>query len=161
MAEQGTGATYCPRHKDTPTGLHCGRCETPVCPQCMVHGPVGVRCPDCGKPPKLPQFEVSTPLVLRAIGASLFTGIVGGFVLLFVLGYGLLFDLIASAGLGFLVSEATGYAANRKRGPVLAIIAVVGIVAGQVPIIVLSGALHLLMVTAVAAIVAYFRLRQP
>ncbi len=161
MGEQEAGATYCARHKDTSSSLRCGRCETPVCPQCMIHGPVGVRCPDCGKPPKLPQFEVSTPLILRAVGASLVIGIAGGIVLLFVLGFGLFFYLIAAAGFGYLVSEATSYAAKRKRGPALAIIAAIATVVGHVPVIALTGLLHLLLGAVIAAFVAYVRLRQP
>ncbi|MYB48364.1 MAG: hypothetical protein F4X72_03690 [Dehalococcoidia bacterium] len=161
MAGQGTGATYCVQHKDTPTGLRCGRCETPVCPQCMVHGPVGVRCLDCGKPPKLPQFEVSTPLVLRAIGASLGLGIAGGVVFLVLYAFGLFFYLIAAAGFGYVVSEATSYAANRKRGPVLAIIAAIGAVLGHVPVIALTGLLHLILGAVIAGFIAYVRLKQP
>ena len=163
MGEHEAGATYCARHKDTPTSLRCGRCETPVCPQCMIHGPVGVRCPDCGRPPKLSQYEVSTPLILRAVGASLLVGIAGGGVLLllFLIGFGLFFYLIAAAGFGYVVSEATSYAANRKRGRTLAIIAVVATVVGHVPVIALTGLLHLLLGAAIAAFVAFVRLRQP
>jgi len=36
----------CPKH-DEETAVSCGRCETPVCPRCMVHTDVGVRCPGC------------------------------------------------------------------------------------------------------------------
>ncbi|MCY4455281.1 MAG: rhomboid family intramembrane serine protease, partial [Chloroflexi bacterium] len=32
---------YCERHPRTETELSCGRCETPICPQCMVHAPGG------------------------------------------------------------------------------------------------------------------------
>ena len=28
---------YCARHPDTETNLRCGRCDTLVCPQCLVH----------------------------------------------------------------------------------------------------------------------------
>ena len=161
MADQGTGSTFCAQHKDTPTNLRCGRCETPVCPQCMVHGPVGVRCPDCGRPPKFPQYEVSTALALRAVAASLVLGIAGGIVLLFLLGFGLFFYLIASAGFGYLISEVTSYAAKRKRGPTLAIIAAIGAVVGHVPVIALTGLLHLLLGAVIAAFIAYVRLRQP
>lgn len=162
MGEQEAGATYCERHKDTPTGLRCGRCETPVCPQCMVHGPVGVRCLDCGKPPKLPQFEVSTPLMLRAIGASLVIGLAGGFLLLFILGFGL-FYLLAAAGFGYALAEGTSYAANRKRGPKLATIAAIGAIVGHVPIILLLGVVTIFVPlgAVLAAVVAFVRLRQP
>ena len=162
MAERETGATYCVRHKDKPTGLRCGRCETPVCPQCMVHGPVGVRCPDCGKPPRLPQFEVSTLLALRAIGASLVIGLAGGFVLLFAISFGFLY-LIAAAAFGYALAEGTSYAANRKRGPKLATIAAIGAIVGHVPIIALLGVvtIFVLLGAVIAAVVAFVRLRQP
>ena len=39
----------CARHPSVETTLRCGRCETPICPRCLVHTPVGARCPDCGQ----------------------------------------------------------------------------------------------------------------
>lgn len=44
--------TYCARHQQVETMLRCGRCETPICPRCMVHSGVGIRCPDCAANPK-------------------------------------------------------------------------------------------------------------
>ena len=162
MAGQDTGETYCARHKDTPTNLRCGRCDTPVCPRCRIHGPVGIRCLDCGRPPQLPQYQVSTPLLLRAVGTSLGSGIAGGLILMFLPVYGI-FYLIAAAGFGFIVAEMTSYAANSKRGPKLAIIAIVGTVVGHVLIVALWGfvSLVLLLGAILAAVVAYVRLRQP
>lgn len=43
------GAYFCAKHKKEPTRVTCGRCETPVCTRCAVHGPVGVRCRACAK----------------------------------------------------------------------------------------------------------------
>jgi hypothetical protein len=43
------GAWYCFRHKKEVTRVRCGRCETPICPRCMVFSPAGVRCKDCAK----------------------------------------------------------------------------------------------------------------
>lgn len=37
----------CAKH-DEETEVSCGRCSTPVCPRCMVHTDVGVRCKNCG-----------------------------------------------------------------------------------------------------------------
>ena len=90
-------------------------------------------------------------------------GIAGGIVLLFLAlsGFGLFFYLIASAGFGYVVSEATSYAANRKRGPVLAVIAAIGAVVGHVPVIALTGLLHLILGAVIAGFIAYVRLRQP
>ena len=157
--------TYCAKHKKTPTNVRCGRCDTPVCPQCLVFAPVGVRCSDCGKPTKLPQYQVSLPILLRALAASLAAGAAGGVILSFVLTFptGGLFYLIAAAGVGYLVSEATSFAAQRKRGPVLGSIAAFGAVAGHAPIIFLVGELlfTILLGTAIAAFVAFLRLRYP
>ncbi len=43
---------YCARHPQIETGLRCGRCDTPICPRCMIHGAVGIRCPDCAANPQ-------------------------------------------------------------------------------------------------------------
>ena len=160
--------TYCAKHKKTPTNVRCGRCDTPVCPQCLVFAPVGVRCSDCGKPPKLPQHQIPLPILLRALAASLAAGAAGGVLLSFVLAYlGDLFYLIAAAGVGYLVSEATSFAAQRKRGPILGSAAAFGAVAGHatiiVPIIFLVGGIPfiILLGTAIAAFVAFLRLRYP
>ena len=45
-------ATYCARHPSVETMLRCGRCDTPICPRCMVHSGVGIRCPDCAANPR-------------------------------------------------------------------------------------------------------------
>ena len=36
----------CPRD-GTPTRLRCAECQAPICPDCFVRTPVGLRCPDC------------------------------------------------------------------------------------------------------------------
>jgi membrane associated rhomboid family serine protease len=41
----------CYRHPRTETAVTCSDCERPICPECMVFGPVGIRCPECaGRP---------------------------------------------------------------------------------------------------------------
>ena len=42
MAETVT----CYRHPDRETGVSCSECGRGICPDCMVFGPVGIRCPD-------------------------------------------------------------------------------------------------------------------
>ena len=39
--------TACYRHKNIETAVSCSDCGKPICPDCMVFGPVGIRCPDC------------------------------------------------------------------------------------------------------------------
>lgn len=41
------GAFYCARHKTVSTRVRCSRCETPICPKCMVPGAVGYVCRSC------------------------------------------------------------------------------------------------------------------
>src|SRR5215472_4877017 len=43
------GAWYCARHNKEITRVRCGRCETPICTRCAVHGPAGVRCRACAR----------------------------------------------------------------------------------------------------------------
>ena len=36
----------CYRHPDRETGVSCSECGRGICPDCMVFGPVGIRCPE-------------------------------------------------------------------------------------------------------------------
>lgn len=38
---------YCYRHPSEQTGVHCTRCNRPICPDCMIAAPVGYQCPEC------------------------------------------------------------------------------------------------------------------
>ncbi len=42
-----SAAPVCARHPDRETWVKCGRCNKPLCPDCVMHGPVGVRCREC------------------------------------------------------------------------------------------------------------------
>jgi len=37
---------YCYRHPNRETGVSCSECGRPICPDCMVYAPVGIRCPE-------------------------------------------------------------------------------------------------------------------
>jgi membrane associated rhomboid family serine protease len=39
----------CYRHPTRETGVSCSSCGRPICPDCMVTTPVGMRCPDCAR----------------------------------------------------------------------------------------------------------------
>ena len=113
-----TDTTYCQRHPDVETSLSCGRCGTSVCPQCMHHAPVGIRCPDCARVRPVPTYDVSGVFVARAIGAGAALGVGGGIVVSVVI---FLFPMpilwwVLIGGLGYGVGEGISVAANRKRG---------------------------------------------
>lgn len=120
--------TYCARHPNVETGLRCGRCETPICPKCMVMTDVGARCPDCAPRRKLPQFELSPLFVLRGLGAGLTAGAAlgagWGLTVPFFFGF---FSIFIGIGLGYGVAEPISLATNRKSGPVLQGIAAAGV----------------------------------
>ena len=125
--------TYCARHPKTATNLRCSRCDALVCPGCMVHSAVGIRCPDCGKATTMPIYDVSTPLLVRAILASLLLGVGGGLVFALLVRPELLFRIAsplmyvaAMAGFGYLVAEGVSRAANKKRGRTLQYVAAGG-----------------------------------
>lgn len=46
-AEGGHQLPGCYRHPERETGIACGRCGRPICPECMVSASVGFQCPEC------------------------------------------------------------------------------------------------------------------
>ncbi len=130
MSTNETLTSKCARHPDVETNLRCGKCGTPICPKCLVQTPVGSRCPDCAGLHKLPTYRVSGSYYLRAAGAALVTAVVTGllwgifnnFVAFFYL------NLLLAGGVGYIIAEAIGFSANRKRGQWLAAIGGAGVV---------------------------------
>ena len=106
--------------------LACGKCGTLVCPKCLVHSYVGVRCPDCAGLRKLPTFDVSYRDIVKASGVGVGIGVVLG--LLFSFFSFVLFRIpflpwFALIGIGYAVGEGISLSVNRKRGRVLGVIA--------------------------------------
>ena len=125
--------TYCAEHSETPTSLRCSRCDKPVCPECMVQAPVGIRCQEHGRPTKLPTYDVPTGFIVRGVAAAVGIGVLGGFILGLVgfftpLLYSFYVFALAMGGLGYLVGEGISRATNKKRGQPLIVAAVVGVV---------------------------------
>jgi len=119
----------CARHASVETELACGKCETPICPRCLVYTPVGARCPTCANVRKLPQYQIPAPYLARGFGAGVGAGGALGLVWGAVLPFSpfLLLALLLGLGLGYGVGEAVSFATNRKSGPPLQAAAVLGV----------------------------------
>ena len=120
---------FCARHPSVETVLRCGRCETPICPKCVVFTDVGARCPNCAPMRKLPQLEISPIWIARGVAAAVATGLVAGglwgLLLPHVVG---LIVILAGAGVGYVVGESVAVSTNRKSGRVLQVVAGAGAV---------------------------------
>lgn len=117
---------------------------------------------------RLPTYQLGTVFVLRGLGAALAVGAATGALwgLLFPVHVGVFIGLFLGLGLGYAVGESMSLATNRKRGPVLQSMAVVGVlVAYAVRNLVEAAAIFQAddilgyVVVAVAAFIAIGRLR--
>jgi len=158
----------CARHPKVETGLSCGRCETPICPTCMVMTDVGARCPDCAPRKRLPQFEVGPVYLARGGAAATAAGAALGIVwwLLLPGDYGFFIGIFVGVGLGYGVGEAVSLATNRKFGPALQVAAALGVLLAYlvrnlfwVSEVLPSDDLYGYIVVVIAMIVAVGRLR--
>jgi len=118
----------CPVHPDVETELRCSKCETLICPRCMVQTPVGARCRSCANL-RRPVLYATTPLTLAraaaaAIGVALVVGLFWAFLLPTALNAFGFFVFFPAAGFGWLTATAIGRATDRHRGPQLQAIAV-------------------------------------
>ena len=122
MVLEGMAETnYCPNHPRTETNLRCGRCDDLVCPQCMVHTPVGVRCKECANVKRIPTFDVSGSYLTRAIIAGVAIAVVGGVLFVVLVNLDLFvrvrfLSTVAIVGIGYAIGEGISLSVNRRRG---------------------------------------------
>lgn len=122
----GATVVACARDPEVQTALRCSRCNTPICPKCLIQTPVGARCRDCARLAKSPVYTVKGQYLARAIGAAAIGGLVMGLIWGFAsravpgLAFGGIFvSLILGAALGFGFTRIMELSVNRKRGPVI------------------------------------------
>ena len=129
LEERPDDVVFCARHPRVETVLRCGRCDTPICPRCLVQTPVGARCRDCANVRTLPTFNITPVFFARAQTAALVSGLVVGAIWAFLIpGFlGLFAVIFIGLGIGWAVSESISLATNRKRGLGLQISAVMGV----------------------------------
>lgn len=123
---------YCTWHPDRETRLRCNRCSRPMCPECAVRHPVGLRCKECIKETRSPIYnvEVRDYLIAGLVGVLLAT--IAGLIMPFVTGFGFFGFILAfligpSVGAG--IADLMGRVV-RKRGRGLGILAAACLVLG-------------------------------
>lgn len=154
----------CPRDPAVETALRCSRCETPICPKCLVQSPVGARCKDCARVVRSPVYTLGAGHVLRAALAALIGGLAMGVIwVLVLLPFTVSFlSIFIGAGLGYAFTRLMDFATGRKRGPVVVGCAVAGIFIAwgmQVIFIDLRFALYGLVAAGLGVYFAYQNLR--
>ncbi|HEX5938904.1 MAG TPA: hypothetical protein VFZ12_00940 [Dehalococcoidia bacterium] len=122
--------TYCARHPEIETELRCSRCETLICPRCLIQTAVGARCKDCAAVRKNPIYTVTPAQYALMIPVSVLGGALVGVAWAFIqpgqlfLGF---FSLFVAAGVGWLMAKAVERAASYRRGLVVQAFAIAGI----------------------------------
>ena len=115
-----TDEVRCSYHPNTLTRLRCSRCGKPICPQCAVRTPVGLRCPDCAGVRGLPTYPTGVDALVKAAGIGLVLAIAIGFIWSRYPDWGVYLALL----LGFSIAESMAWAANNKRGVDLQVIGI-------------------------------------
>ena len=111
---------HCHWHPGVETRLYCRDCSKPVCTQCMVQAPVGIKCRECGKAVPMPTFDVQPSYYARAIGVALVIAIGGGLIWSLFIAIIPFFSSIGAMAVGYAASELISRSVNRKRGVGLA-----------------------------------------
>jgi len=102
----------------------------------VVQHPVGIRCPECGKPTVIPMWQISAGAYARGISAALALSIASLLLVVGIYWYigdalGYYMRLGVIVGLGFLLGRAVKRATGGKRGRKLQWVAGTGsVVAG-------------------------------
>ncbi len=117
----------CANHPSVETRVSCANCGKPICPDCMVQSPVGIKCADCARMPRSARVRLRPDRAIRAVGAALAVTVAGGVALasLATTGFGF-FGFIIAYGVGRGGGELVLRAAGRFRGQTTGAIAAAG-----------------------------------
>lgn len=118
-ASYASGQVPCSYHPNVMTGLRCSRCGKPICPQCAVRTPVGLRCPDCAGVRGLPTYRTPASSLAKAAGAGLAVAVGTAVLWRFFPGWQFYLCLL----MGFGVVETIARFSGNKRGADLQLLA--------------------------------------
>ncbi len=129
LAEEET--LYCTIHPDRETMLRCNRCGRPMCIDCAVRHPVGLRCRECVSQTKSVVYQVDRGTFVKALLAALVVGTLVGFlVILFGRPIWFFFWFFIGGAIGRGVAEAVQRIVPRKRGRPVQMAVGIGMVGG-------------------------------
>lgn len=122
---------FCTVHPSRETRLRCNRCARPMCTDCAVRHPVGLRCRECVNETRSPVYQIDarTLLVALAVGLLLSTGM-GLLVLLLGRLIFWFFWLFIGGALGRVIAEGVRRAVPRKQGRALQAVVALSIIGG-------------------------------
>ncbi len=147
MAEEVVTELRCAYHPDRSTVLRCNRCDKPICVECGVRTPVGVRCRDCVRSQQSIYYTGrSYDLVIGTVVAFVAGGIAGALAapLLGMIGFfRLILALVGGPALGGAIAEIVRRSVGRRRARHLRALAAVALALGM-----LFGAFALLLLAA-------------
>lgn len=114
----------CATHPGVETELTCAACGRPICPDCLVQTPVGMKCRDCGVAPLPPLYRASPgALAAGVLVAAALGGVIGLAALWVARAVGWLV-LLAGPALGGLVGDAAWRAVGRRGAAMAGTVAV-------------------------------------
>jgi hypothetical protein len=134
-------ALYCYVHPDRETSLRCNNCDRPICAACAVRTPTGYRCRECVKGQQRvfntsAWYDYLTGFIVAALLSAL-----ASFLVTFIGGIGFFGWFLIAAGAptaGVAIAESVRLVTRRRRSRQLFITAVVGVVLGALPIILIQ-----------------------
>jgi hypothetical protein len=118
-------APRCANHPNVETLVSCSNCGKPICTDCMVHAPVGVKCRDCARMPRSALVRLKPARAATAIAAAAGTAVGVGIAMgaLANSGFGF-FGFLIAFGVGVLMAEVvtrtSGYYRGRESGVIAA-----------------------------------------
>jgi hypothetical protein len=129
---------YCVNHPDRETLLRCNKCGKPICPECAIRHPVGLRCRECAQLRRIPTYELSLRHYALALAAGLPSATVSvilGGIFSRLLSYSIPFiggfiPWIIAFAVGILTAEVISRATGYKRGRGLQVVAAICIIFG-------------------------------
>jgi B-box zinc finger len=118
-------APRCANHPTVETLVSCSTCGKPICPDCMVHAPVGVKCRECARMPRSALVRLKPKRAATAIAASAGAAIGIGIAIAALAGSGFgFFGFLVAFGVGVGMSEVvlrtSGYYRGQSSGAIAA-----------------------------------------